>query len=137
MLTSILFSFSFFKTTFPANVKDFNGKLGDITTIIEENENLTAVIFGADWCIDCIRLERYLSNLATKNPDTLFLRVDVQKYFQFRGIFKIYHIPDVRFYYRNMTQLGQIVEGTGMQVHSELRSIRKVLNLKNPSKKRL
>ena len=128
MLTSILFSFSFFKTTFPANVKDFNGKLGDITTIIEENE---------DWCIDCIRLERYLSNLATKNPDTLFLRVDVQKYFQFRGIFKIYHIPDVRFYYRNMTQLGQIVEGTGMQVHSELRSIRKVLNLKNPSKKRL
>ena len=91
---------------------------------VKGTSGLVVVDFGAPWCPDCRRLSAGLPGLAQKNPDVLFLCIDVDKVPNTRETFDIKHIPDVRFYKGNLNSLGSIVEGSAAQVQAKINELK-------------
>ena len=105
-------------------IKDFNKARPEIEKKVKETPGLVVVDFGAPWCPDCRRLSAGLPKLVANNPDVLFLCVDVDKVPNARADFQIRHIPDVRFYKGDLTELGSIVEGSAAQVQEKINQLR-------------
>ena len=114
---------------FRKNLQVFNGNLEALSKKIESFKGLTALDFGTPWSTECKKLDTVLPSLADKNTDVLFLLINVDQKTEFVDVFKIYNIPDVRFYYRNFTEIGQCSETSGPKLQTKIDEMKKLVKI--------
>ncbi|OHT10924.1 Thioredoxin H-type [Tritrichomonas foetus] len=108
----------------PANYVSFNENKATIEEKIKSTPGLVVVDFTAPWCPDCRRLAAGLPKVAAAHPDVLFLICDVDKVSGARDDWNIAHIPDVRFFKGEPSQLASIVEGSAQQVQAKVEELK-------------
>lgn len=118
------FSYSLTPQGAPKNFELFDYERAEIEKKVKSYDGLVVVDFQAPWCIDCKILSYQLPRVIKKNSDVLFLVVDVDRVRSARRDFNIRHIPHVSFFYKNLTELAQIVEGSAQQVDSKIAELK-------------